>query len=319
MPVTYKSLNNELKRAVRSELVFRGKTWYVNATDGSDGDNGRTWTSAFGTMAKAFSVLASGDTIYFAGKVREQLTTPVNVFDVSVIGAGNRPHHADSTPTGGQYATATWTTPASGATTAPLVKVLQQGWRFENILFQGPTDHACINLFRDAGAGDAERDASHAVIRGCRFAGGQDGVYITEVADVLIEDNLFGSGSSGLTGFAIKGIAGAGQANPLFGIVRGNHFAGNANHFYVTCSNWKIYDNSFDDGGTPNTTVVCSTVGSGVGGGNNFVYRNYFQTTTANFNSPDVDGYSTDVWVQNYSFDATSAGVGSNFEAGKPA
>ncbi len=199
--------------------TLRGTTYYVNANTtfdatvnpfpGVDTHSGKSWTKAFATMSKAFSVLKSGDTIVFTGKVREQLITPVNIFDISVIGMGNRPHHADATPAGGQYAQATWTTPAAGATTAALCKVLQQGWRFENILFAGPTDHACLWLFRDAGAGDLERDASHASIRNCRFASGQDGIWVTEVFDIAIEGNLFGNGASGFTGFAILGVAGS--------------------------------------------------------------------------------------------------------------
>ncbi|MCR4339261.1 MAG: right-handed parallel beta-helix repeat-containing protein [Gemmatimonadaceae bacterium] len=316
MPVTYKSLDSELKSTVRSTLTPRGKTIYVHANDGSDGDSGRSWTRAYQTMAKAFSVLSSGDTIYFAGKIREQLITPVQVFDVSVIGAGNRPRHADDapTPTGGKTA-ATWTTPASGATTAALCKVLQQGWRFENILFAGPSDHASLWFFRDNGADDAERDASHGVVRECRFASGQDGIHVTEVANLLIEDNQFND----LTGHALKGVAGSGIANPLRGTFRRNVVEGCANGFYNSCNKWRIYDNVFDDGGTPTTTVVLNTDGDGANGANNFVFRNYFQTTTANFNSPDIVGCTTDLWVQNFSFDATSAGVGGNFEAGKPA
>lgn len=297
----------------------KGTTYYVDANTGVNTRSGKSWRKAFLTMAKAFSVVASGDTICFTGKIREQLITPVNIFDVTVIGIGNRPHHADSTPTGGQYAQATWTTPASGATTAALVKVLQQGWKFENILFAGPSDHACIWLFRDAGAGDLERDASHAVVRNCRFASGQDGIWVTEVFDILIEDNLFGNGASGFTGFAVLGVAGSGVANPLMGVVRRNQFLGNTNHFKCTCSYWRIYENTFDDGGTPNTTVVLNTKDPGAGGGNNFIYNNVFQTATANFNTPDVVGQTTDVWAMNISIDSTAAGVGANQEWGVPA
>jgi hypothetical protein len=309
--------------------TMRGTTYYVNPNTvyssttnpfpGVDTHSGKSWTKALATMAAAFALLKSGDTIVFTGKVREQLITPVNIFDISVIGMGNRPHHADATPTGGQFATATWTTPASGATTAALCKVLQQGWRFESILFAGPSDHACLWFFRDDGAGDLERDASHGVVRGCRFASGQDGIWVTEVFDVLIEDNLFGNGASGFTGFAILGVAGSGVANPLMGVVRRNQFLGNTNHVKCTCSNWRIYENVFDDGGTPNTTVVLNVKDPGAGGGNNFVYNNIFQTATANFNTPDVVGQATDVWAQNVSIDSTAAGVGGNTEWGVPA
>src|SRR3990167_5255560 len=297
---------------LRDPLV--GSTYFVDALLGSDSNTGKTWAASFLTRSKAFTTVASGDRIYFTGKVREQLSTPVQVFDVQVIGTGNRPRHSDATPVGGDTAMATWAPPASPTATTALVKVLQQGWSFENILFQAHTDYCAIDFFRDNGTGNAERDASHGIVRGCRFSAGQDGVYITEVSDMLIEGNQF----EGLTGYAIKGIANDGIANPLRGIVRNNYFRGNTNHFYVTCNAWAIHDNFFDDGETPNTTVVCDVVGSGGGAKDNYVVNNWFQTATANFNAPDVKGTTTDVWF-NVSIDSFTAGLESGHEAGQPA
>lgn len=143
----------------------------VDANSGSDSNDGLSWQTPFLTMSKAFTSVASGDTILFRGKIREQLVTPVQVFDVSVIGVGNRPRHADSTPAGGELANSTWAAPASPVANQALVRVIQQGWRFENILFAANAGCACIELVRNAASGDSERDASHAVIRGNRFAG----------------------------------------------------------------------------------------------------------------------------------------------------
>jgi hypothetical protein len=303
--------------------TMRGTTYYVNPNTtfsasanpfpGVDTHSGKSWTKAFATMSKALSVLKSGDTIVFTGKVREQLVTPVNIFDVSVIGMGNRPHHADSTPTGGQYAQATWTTPASGATTAPLIKVLQQGWRFENILFAGPTDDACIQLYRDAGAGDLERDASHAVIRKCRFASGFNGINDTGgTFDVLVEDNIF----QALTNFCILGVGNIGIGQ-LMWIVRNNLFYSFTNGVKIAGNGCRIHGNAFTAGGTPNTTVVLNT--SNGGGADNFLYNNVFQTATANFNTPDVVGNATDVWTENMCPDTAAAGTSGIFEIGRPA
>ncbi len=159
-----------------------GRTWFVNPNStipatgwvaGSDGNSGTSPTAPWLTMDKAFDSISSGDVINFTGKITEQLVTPVQIFDVWVNGCGNRPRHADSTPSGGQYATAQWAPPASGGTAAQAtVRVLQQGWRFTNILFTAiDANAACIEIVRNAGAGDAERDASHCSIYGCRFAG----------------------------------------------------------------------------------------------------------------------------------------------------
>lgn len=164
-----------------------GRTWFVNASStipasgwspGSDGFSGTSPTSPFLTMTKAFAVVSDGDVINFTGKITEQLVTPVQVFDVWINGCGNRLRHADSTPAGGQYAAAQWAPPTSGAVSGQAtVRVLQQGWRFTNILFTMESATAAgIELVRNAAAGDAERDASHASILGCRFAGAGVGV-----------------------------------------------------------------------------------------------------------------------------------------------
>jgi hypothetical protein len=149
---------------------LKGRAWFVDAAQGSNG-TGKSPKNAFTTMQQAFNVVASGDIIYFVGKIQEQLVTPVNVFDVTVIGAGNRPRHADATPTSGNYSTATWAAPGTPVAGQALVRVIQQGWRFVNILWAGSAGIASIELVRNAASGNDERDASHAEVIGCRFAG----------------------------------------------------------------------------------------------------------------------------------------------------
>lgn len=290
-----------------------GTTYWVDANSGNDGADGMTPATAFRHMSQAFAKIASGDTIRVRGKVREQLITPAQVFDVTIIGDGTRPRHADSTPNGGQIAAATWTTPASGATTAPLVKVLQQGWRFVNLLFAGPTDSDCVLLYRDAGAADAERDASHAEFLGCRFASGYNAINDT---GGCVDVAVLGCRFEALTNFCILGVGniGVGQSD---WVIRGNTFDGFTNGVKIAAFGCRIQDNTFTDGGTPNTTVVLNV--SNGGGDDNFIVHNFMQTATANFNTPDVVGNASDVWMQNYSIDSTAAGVGSDFEAGRPA
>jgi hypothetical protein len=290
-----------------------GKVWYVDATNGNaSATDGNTWDTAFATMQQAFDKLSSGDKILFVGKVREQLVTPVNVFDVAVIGMGNRPRHSDSAPVGGNTASSTWTTPASGATTAPLCKVLQQGWAFINILFAGPSDEACVQLFRDAGAGDLERDSGHAVFYGCRFASGQDAINDTGGnVDVLVKGCRF----EALTRWCILGVGniGVGQSDWL---IEDNVFDGFDGGIKIAAFGCVIQRNTFTDGGTPATDVVLNT--SNGGGSDNFIVDNWFQTTTANFNSPDVVGNATDVWY-NHAIDTAAAGTSGVWEVGQPA
>lgn len=155
-----------------------GNTWFVDTVFGSDGNPGNSPQAAFQTMERCFESLRSGDVINIRGRVSEQLVTPVQVFDVWVNGLGNQPRHADATPLGGQYAASQWGAPASGAVAGQAtLRVLQQGWRFTNILFTaGDLTAACLELVRNAGAGNDERDASHAQVLGCRFSGAGIGI-----------------------------------------------------------------------------------------------------------------------------------------------
>ena len=148
----------------------KGRAWFVDPVQGGGG-NGRSPTNAFTTMQAAFNALASGDIIYFVGKVTEQLVTPANIFDVTIVGCGNRPHHADATPTGGNLGSNTWAAPSSPVSGQALCRVIQQGWSFVNILWAGSSGIASLEFVRNTGAGNAERDGSHGTVAECRFAG----------------------------------------------------------------------------------------------------------------------------------------------------
>jgi len=291
-----------VNNAQTQTLTRRGTTYYVDAVNGVDTRLGKSWRKAFLTLAKAFSVIQSGDTIVISGKVREQLTTPVGVFDVTVVGTGNRPRHADTSPAGGSRSTATWTTPAVEAAATPLVTVLQQGWKFENILFAGPSAAASILLVRTA-EGASETDASHCSIVNNRFASGF--VHISDTGGcygVLVKGNRFVSATS----FAILGVGNIGVGQSAWQI-EGNRFDENVNGVKIAGFACDINYNSFSDGGTPNTTVVLNT--NNGGGADNRVSYNNFQTTTGNFNTPDVVGATTDYWNPNYSFDTLETGT----------
>lgn len=161
-----------------------GRAWFVNAavnddgvSYGSDGNSGTGPSNAFATMERAFETLQSGDVINFCGKITEQLVTPENVFDVWINGLGNRPRHADSTPFGGNLAAAQWAPPAAGTAAQATLRVIQQGWRFSNFLFTAiDANAACVEIVRNAAAGDDERDASHAQFLGVRFSGAGVGI-----------------------------------------------------------------------------------------------------------------------------------------------
>ncbi len=229
------------------------RTWFVNANStipnpygwvaGSNGNTGLSPQSPFLTMAKAFEVIDSGDVINFIGKIQEQLVTPVQVFDVTVNGCGNRPRDPDSTPDGGQFAAAEWKAPASGGVAAQAtLRVLQQGWRFTNFLMRAvDTNAACVELVRNAGAGDLERDASHASFYGMRFSGagvgirsGVSGTFTEIVFNVEVANCQF----DGMT----TAMSGAIESNQWY--IHDNNFAPNTNQIIMAARNFCIKNNN---------------------------------------------------------------------------
>lgn len=277
----------------------KGRAWFVDTAVGTNGD-GKSPKTAFSTMDRAFDSIASGDIIYFVGKVTEQLVTPVQVFDVTVVGCGNRPRHADSTPTGGNLAASQWGPPASGAVSGQAtVRVLQQGWRFVNILFTMESATAAgIEIVRNAGAGNDERDASHAEIIGCKFAGagigirsGVAGTFTENTTNVLVKGNTFLSNTT-----AILQTAGFGGLNWQ---IIGNQFISNTNDVTGPFTASKIIGNSFSL--APTAALVLT------GTGLNMVHGNYMPGTYAagTLYNPGT----SDNWNGNYASTGVTAAV----------
>lgn len=210
-----------------------GNTYFVDPNTGADGRTGDSWETALDTMEEAFTRLSSGDTIFFRGKVKEQVTAPVQVFDVTIIGAANRPRHADAAPVGSESA-ASWVPPDSPTSSTPLLKVLQQGWTVANCLFDAPSDAAAILLSSTGGSGDAERDATHFSAVGVKFANGQSGIEDTGgTHHLLIDDCEFNALTNGYkcnsTGIRV----------PSYNTIRDSYFVNNTNHI-VSSMNYSV-------------------------------------------------------------------------------
>jgi len=219
----WRNLREENRRAILQDYGVINKVWYLFPQGGGPRGSFETFTSLKPN-------LRSRDLIYLSGVLKEQAVCPVGVLDVTVLGAANQPRQATSggVPTGGG---ASWLAPASPVATTPLIRVIEQGWAFENIQFAPVAASACITFDRRETA--AIPDSSHGNVRGCYFsAGGATGigVELIEVKKTNIENCIF----EGLAGYAIKNTAGDGIAAVTHFTIKNNKFMQNTNDVLIT-------------------------------------------------------------------------------------
>lgn len=197
---------------------------------------------SFTTFADLAPNLKSRDLIYLSGVLREFAITPVGVFDVTIMGAANRPRQATSggVPTGGG---ASWLAPTSGVI-RPLLSIIEQGWSIENIQWAPPVGNDCIRFRRMETA--IIPDASHGKVLGCYFSTGGaagSGVNVGECKRIVIEDCDFEAIG---TGYAVHNTADGGIMSPTFAHIKGNRFhRGNVNDIVCALGNSIIEDNIF--------------------------------------------------------------------------
>lgn len=197
---------------------------------------------SFTTFADLAPNLKSRDLIYLSGVLREFAITPVGVFDVTIMGAANRPRQATSggVPTGGG---ASWLAPTSGVI-RPLLSIIEQGWSIENIQWAPPVGNDCIRFRRMETA--IIPDASHGRVLGCYFSTGGaagSGVNVGECKRIAIEDCDFEAIG---TGYAVHNTADGGIMSPTFAHIKGNRFhRGNVNDIVCALGNSIIEDNIF--------------------------------------------------------------------------
>lgn len=236
LPGYWRNLREENRRAILQDYGVINKVWYLFPQGG--GPRG-----SFETFADLSPNLRSRDLIYLSGVLKEQAQTPVGVFDVTVLGAANRPRQATNggVPTGGG---ASWLAPTSVTAGAALIQVIEQGWEFNNIQFAPPAALDCIRFRRRETA--TIPDASHGVVRGCYFSTGGaagSGINIGECSRIHVEDCDF---SALGTGYAIHNTADGGIMSPTFAHIRGNRFhRGNVNDIVCALGNSIIEDNIF--------------------------------------------------------------------------
>lgn len=204
---------------------------------------GPSGSFTFSTFTDLASHLQSRDLILLSGVLREQAIAPVGVFDVTILGAANRPRQATSSgvPTGGG---ASWLSPTVPVALTPLLQVIEQGWSIENIQFAPVAGADCIRFRRMETA--TIPDASHGRVIGCYFSTGGAagcGVNIGECKRIHIEDCDFEALG---TGTAIRNTADGGIMSPTFAHIKGNRFfRGTAGDIVCALGNSLIEDNIF--------------------------------------------------------------------------
>lgn len=283
------------------------QVWFVDGNQGKAGADGRTPQTALKTFTELFALstpfrtLKSGDVIFCRGNFTENATTPAGVFDVTIIGAGNKPRHADAHTGNNGYSAVTWGKTVDSSSD-PLLTVQQQGWRIENILFECPATDAGILFYRDGGSGDAERDGAHGIVRGCRFEGGvnsgRDGISVSGGSGFfLFENNMFRGLTNGITS-----AVGAGIGTNSWWIIRNNIFEQNGTHINATLDHCFILGNVLGAFSTKGVDISSGTVGL------NQVHGNYLD---GDYDAKYTAG-TTDDWAGNFTEDITSGEVGDN-------
>lgn len=257
---------------------------------------------SFTTISDIFNQLRSRDTIVLGGVLREQAVAPLDVYDVTIIGAANSPRQATSggAPTGGG---ACWLAPTSPVAATPLLEVRAAGWNVQNIEFTPVNASAAIRLTRSAAIDTI--DASHFSAQDCIF-GANGGT-----TQIGIEDNggsgyvtIDGCEFQALGGTAIKGLNTAAAVPLLWRIVR-SRFDGNTNAIAASLTRALVADNYIRQS-TNDTNQKINLVAVAGQGSLNQVINNILPDAAANVTI--AKGYKPgtgDVW-RNYVTDTAA-------------
>lgn len=284
-----------------------GRPWFIFP----DGNGPR---GAFANFTDLAPNLRSRDVVVIGGVLREQAIAPLDVYDVTIIGAANLPRQATTatggvpsagTPTGGG---ACWLPPTTPVAGQALLEVRAAGWSFENIEFSPANASAAVRLSRSAVIDTL--DASHASFLGCYF-GGNGGTTQKGIEDnggcghVYVEECRFDN----LGNTAILSLNTA-AAIALGWLIARNRFQQNLNDVKMSLSYAMIEWNNFMTAGAGSTNKVVQTNFIAAQGGNNHVGHNVFTNTGAQIaNASGYNGAASDTWYDNFTSDTADYGV----------
>lgn len=268
--------------------------WYI-LPQGGGGTLGNSKNNVFANFTDLKPNLRSRDLVILGGVLREQAVAPLDVYDVTIVGAANAPRQATSggLPTGGG---ACWLAPSSGAVAStPLLELKAQGWTLENIEFTPHTSSGGVRLTRSASIDTI--DAGHATFSNCYFAanGGSGQIGIEEnggCRSVTVDGCRFEGLSSGILSLNTA------AAVPLAWLIQLSQFMQNTNDIKMSLSYARILKNQFMTAGSGATNKVISDTFISTQGGNNHILLNQFSNTEAEIAPGNgYTGAASDTWM----------------------
>lgn len=271
-----------------------GNHWFVDSTNGNDGNSGRNRDRAFETVTRAFAKVGDYDTIHLAGGgYTGNFTTPVDA-TAKFVDVRGFPM--------GEQGFSTWM--AATVTSSPIITLRARGWRFTDIEFDNPATSAGIQLLKSAD-GSTHRPDFMTVDR-CLFTGGQYGIEVFGGSTYGVVRNSRFDSITGGTGFAIH-VTSTLFHIPIYWTVEGNYFFQNENHIGPADATYGFNDsvfrgNIFQKDSTQDATAILDIRASG--GKGNIVVDNYFDIAKASFTADTtVRGNATDFAAGNHFLD----------------
>ena len=289
---------NKFTLAENLGIELPGQSWYgdeyyADSVNGSDNNNGKSWTQSMATIAAAVALASAGDTIYIRGSFSEVVV--VSLAGLKIIGCGTSPKETQ------------W---ASDADTIALT-ISAKYVEVSNIYFRVPAYSAGTPAAIQIGSAD------YTVIHNCKFQGraaSYQAIYspVANSDNVKISDCKFYYLNTASHGVAIYGIAAAGAGYNGWEISR-NMFSSCVSCVVIPARVFLVEGNSFAQYGLTSAgamAAVCTAPLnlSGTDTGGNIVRGNVMAGNYSNTGGYTA-GTTGDCWTGNFSNDAAETEV----------
>lgn len=243
--MSLKALVSKIACLTLGSGALRGNRWFVDSTNGSDSDSGKSWTSAKATIAAAVAVASAYDEILIRGSFTEAVT--VTLEGLKLIGVGPSTYGAR------------W----GAANDAVCLTINATNVEVRNIRFTPPAYAA------DRGTCAIKLSAAnYARISHCRFqgkTGSQAAIYspVCNSDNVEISDCEFQYLNTATYGAGIKGVEAGGLSYSAWRILR-NTFASCVTAIDINCRVARIEGNVLNEYGISAAGAVGAVMTMGI-------------------------------------------------------